>query len=330
LDETKQMKVGLTDQPTITGIIATVGRPELLLRCLESLSKQTVPVAEVVVVHCGDDTATETITRDERWLDVGMNVRYFHHQERNCARQRNFAIEQATHNNLLLIDDDIEVEPTWAEELFKPIWADPDVAATMGRLVNQPMASPTLFWRIYRILLHGRNKGLRPGLLVGAALPNGFPITARSPIPCEWIGGGASALRRDAFQAIGGFAPFFTGSSPGEDLDLGYRLSRTWKVFYVPSAKCIHHQATSGREDTYLHQYLSMRSRFGILTVTMKKSRLAALAHVGLWALVQCLSELASLRHGVLRSDLTGAWSGRLRGFLSCVHWFPESVRSAS
>lgn len=324
------MKAGTLDQQAITAIIATLGRPEHLRRCLESLSKQTVPVAEVIVVHCGNDDATETITADDRWLHVGMNVRYFHHQERNCARQRNFAIEQANHNNLLLIDDDIEVEPTWAEELFKPIWSEPGVAATMGSLVNQPMALPTPFWRIYRILLYGRNKGLRPGLLVGAALPNGFPVAASSPIPCEWIGGGASALRRDAFRAIGGFAPFFTGSSPGEDLDLGYRLSRTWKVYYVPSAKCFHNQATSGREDAYVHQYLSMRSRFGILTVTMKKSRLAALAHIGLWALVQCLSELASLRRGVLRSDLTGAWSGRLRGFLSCLHWSPETFSSVS
>jgi GT2 family glycosyltransferase len=314
----------LPEPQPITGIIATLGRPDLLRACLESLSKQTIRVTEVVVVHCGNDSETERVVGDERWKQSGMQVRYFHHQERNCARQRNFAIEHASHNNLLLIDDDIEIDPTWAQELFKPIWADTSVGATMGRLVNQPMASPTRFWRLYRILLHGRTKGLYPGLLVGAALPNGFPLTAQSPIPCEWIGGGASAIRRDAFQAIGGFAPFFTGSSPGEDLDLGYRLSRTWKVYYVPSAKCFHHQATSGREDTYQHQYLSMRSRFGILRVTMKKSRLNALAHIGLWAFVQCLSELASVRRGSLRSDLIGAWSGRFRGFISCFQWVPE------
>ena len=51
----------------------------------------------------------------------------------------------------------------------------------------------------------------------------------------------------------------------------------------------------------------------------MGKNRFAALAHIGLWALVQGLSEIASLRHGVLRPDLPRAWSGRLRGFLSCV-----------
>lgn len=303
----------------ISGIIATVGRPELLRLCLENLSKQTVPVSEVVVVHCGEDAKTLEVTQDARWGEAGMRVRYFHYPERNCAQQRNFAIERATHDNLLLIDDDVEVEPHWVEQLFQLIWTDPTVGATMGNVINQPMATPTFFWRIYRLLMHGRVKGFEPGRLVGAALPNGFPRTAQQPIPCEWIGGGASALRREAFDSVGGFASFFSGSSPGEDLDLGYRISRQWKVYYVPSARCIHHQAPSGREQSGQHQYLSMRARFGILTLTMRKNRYAALGHIGLWALVQGLSEVASLRHGLLRPDLPRAWSGRLRGFLSCV-----------
>jgi hypothetical protein len=87
----------------------------------------------------------------------------------------------------------------------------------------------------------------------------------------------------------------------------------------VPSARCIHHQSPRGREASDQHQYLSMRSRFGILTITMGKKRHVALAHIALWALVQFLSEVASLRHGVLRSDLPRAWSGRLRGFVSCL-----------
>ncbi len=301
---------------SVSAIIATVGRPELLRLCLESLAKQTVRVAEVVVVHCGNDSGTLEVTNDPRWV---FEVRYFHHPERNCARQRNFAITHAKHDYLLLIDDDVEVDPRWVEELFKPIWSDPSVGATMGRLINQPMATPTFFWRLYRRLLHGQVEGFKPGKLIGAALPNGFPTTAEEPIPCEWIGGGASALRREAFESVGGFASFFTGSSPGEDLDLGYRLSRKWKVFYVPAATCIHHQSPSGREQSDQHQYLSMRSRFGILTITMGKSRYVALAHIGLWALVQFLSEVASLRHGLSRPDLPRAWAGRMRGFLSCV-----------
>ena len=297
-----------------------------MTRCLESLARQTLPVAEVIVIHCGEDAETELITRDERWQEAGMHVRYFFYPERNCAGQRNFAIERATYDNLLLVDDDVVVEARWAEELFKPIWENPKVGATMGNLLNQPMPSPTPFWRIYRILLHGRSRGLKPGLLVGAALPNGFPTDATELIPCEWVAGGASALRREAFHSIGGFASFFKGSSPGEDLDLGYRLSRKWKVYYVPSATCIHHQSPSERETTNRHQYLSMRSRFAILAVSMAKGRSKALAHISLWAFVQGLSELASLRRGVIRLDLPQAWLGRLRGLMSCLRWHPEHM----
>jgi len=305
--------------PPVSAIIATVGRPELLRLCLDSLARQTVRVNEVVVVHCGDDGETLALTNDPCWSKAELKIRYFHHPERNCAQQRNFGIQRAQYDNLLLVDDDIEVEPNWTEELFKPIWSDSRVGATMGRLINQPLTTPTLFWRIYRTVLHGRARGFEPGRLIGAALPNGFPTAAEEPITCEWIGGGASALRREAFESVGGFASFFEGSSPGEDLDLGYRLSRAWKVYYVPTARCVHHQAPSGREASDQHQYLSMRSRFGILTITMGKKRYVALAHIGLWALVQFLSEVASLRHGVLRPDLPRAWSGRLRGFFSCL-----------
>lgn len=291
----------------------------MLRLCLESLAKQTVRIAEVIIVHCGSDSETFAVTNDTRWREAGFEVRYFHYAERNCAQQRNFAISQAKYDDLLLIDDDVEVDPHWVEELFKPIRADQTVGATMGRLTNQPMATPTFFWRLYRRLLYGQVEGLKPGRLIGAALPNGFPITAEQPIACEWIAGGASALRREAFESVGGFGSFFTGSSPGEDLDLGYRLSRKWKVLYVPAARCIHHQSPSGREQSDQHQYLSMRARFGILSITMGKSRYVALGHIGLWALVQFLSELASLRHGLSRPDLPRAWSGRVRGFLSCV-----------
>ena len=316
----------MNNERQISVIIPTVGRPLALIRCLESLSRQTLPVAEVVIVHCGQDEETVRVAKDRRWREAGIEISYHFHKVANAAMQRNFAIQSASYDNLLLLDDDIEVDSRWVEELLKPIWDDDAVGATMGNVINQPMPTPTPFWRIYRILLHGRQKGLKAGRLVGAAVPNGFPISAKELIPCEWIGGGTSALRRQAFESAGGFAPFFTGSSPGEDLDLGYRLSRTWKVYYVPSAICTHHQSSIGREHPGDQQYLWMRSHFGILKVSMAKGRIHSLAHISLWALVQWLSELANLRRGKLDINLPKAWLGRFRGFVSCFRWRPEDV----
>lgn len=312
----------------ISVIIPTLGRPDALRVCLASLASQTLRSKEVHIVHCGDDGDTPALAEDPQWRASGLTVYYYRFPERNAAHQRDFAIRRAKYDNLLLLDDDLEMESDWTAELFKPIWADEKVAAAMGRLVNQPMPEPTPLWRIYRIMLHGRRAGLAPGRLVGAALPNGFPLDAVDPIPCEWIGGGCTAMRREAYLDVGGFASFFTGSSPGEDLDLGYRLSRSWKVYYVPTARCIHHQAAGKREKIGYHQYLSMRSRYGILYSSMKKGRIASLFHVALWWFVQSASELAAVRKGGLRHDLGSAWCGRFKGLLSCLAWKPASDSS--
>ncbi len=311
----------------ISGIIPTVGRSDMLRLCLESVTRQTVPVAEVIVVHCGADAETRAVTSDPRWGAAGVEVRYFPFAEKNAAAQRNFAIQQARHDNLLLLDDDVELEPAWAESLFAPIWGDRTVGATMGRLVNQPLAPPTALWRAYRRLVASGRVAFEPGRLVGAAVPNGFPITVERPLPSEWLGGGVSAMRRAAFVSVGGFAPYFSGSSPGEDLDLGYRLSRHWRVLFVPAARCLHHEDPRGRSHSRDYQFQSMRARYAIVMRAFGASRAGALAHVMLWMAFQAISEAASLRKGWSPS-LPSAWWGRLRGVASCLTWVPPANRN--
>jgi GT2 family glycosyltransferase len=315
-----------TSEEPISAIIPTVGRADALERCLHSILRQTQRVAEVVIVHCGDDAETLAMAASPQWLSAGLEIRYFHHPERNAAKQRNFAVRQAKHDNLLLLDDDVELESKWAVELFKPIWEDAQVGATMGKLVNQPMAQPTFIWKVYRRLLSlGDENAFAPGRLIGAVVPNGFPLDAETPMPTEWIGGGASALRREAFLSVGGFAPYFMGSSPGEDLDLGYRLSRHWKVLYVPSARCVHHRNPSNRETRRDYQIHSMRARYAILLRAFEMRAAVALGHIILWIFLQGLSEMAALRNGLDFEFLYGWW-GRLHGVASCLSWDPPET----
>jgi GT2 family glycosyltransferase len=311
------------DSKAISAIIPTLGRPKWLELCLTTIANQTQPIDDVVVVHCGIDKETQLLIQQGRWKQAGLDCRYYHFRQKNSAAQRDFAIKQARHNNLLLLDDDLELEPDWAKELFQPIWDDPRVGATMGRLVNQPMPQPTPLWRLYRSIVIRRFERVTPGKLVGAALPNGFPLNAIVPIPCEWLGGGCSAIRREAYESVGGFSSYFAGSSPGEDLDLGYRLSRQWRVLYVPTARCLHHSAREGREDVARHQYLSARSRFAIQHRAMGKTVRSAWIHTALWVLVQCVSECGQLLKGTIPKGLFACWAGRFRGLASCRNWRP-------
>ena len=69
--------------------------------------------------HCGDDEATHALAKETCWAHAGLNVRYFHYPERNCAAQRNFAVARASYDNLLLIDDDVELCSMLTEYLGK-------------------------------------------------------------------------------------------------------------------------------------------------------------------------------------------------------------------
>jgi len=307
----------------IAAVIPTVGRPGSLAAVLASLAAQTVRPSTVMVVHSGDDADTKAVCDRAS----GVTVSYMRSPHRGAALQRDLAIRGTTCPLILLCEDDVEVECDWVESLLKVVEPSRDVAAAMGRIVNQPFISAPGVWRLYRRLVASPGRARQPGAVVGALVANGFPLDTTAPMPTEWIGGGITLMRREAYLSVGGFAPHFRGSSPGEDIDLGYRLSRSWRLLYVPAARCVHHQLAAGREPIAQHQYLSMRSRFAFCRSSARKGVVASFAQIGLWAAFQTLSELGQLRRGRLRHDFLPVCAGRIRGAWSCLGWDPAAER---
>lgn len=309
----------------LSAIIPTVGRPDYLRKCLESLITQKVKIDEVIIIDASFDNVTHVLVADSFWEQKGLKCKYFKYGERNAAAQRNFGVSQSIGEWLLFMDDDVELDSTWSQELLRPMLEDINVAATRGAIINQPFPKPSPLWRAYHRLVVGRSVEQAQGKVVGAVLANGFMPLPNNPVEIEWIGGGVSAVRRSAFAEVGGFAPYFTGPSPGEDIDLGYRLSRKWKVLYVPAAVLYHHEAASGRVPLSKHQYHSMRSRYAILRRAMGYGYWGALYHIVMWAIFQSISELFASRKQLSLTFLA-AWWGRLLGFASCVFWNPPTT----
>lgn len=316
------MSTETSNDQSICVVIATIGRAEALRVCLDSLVTQTVPAAEVMVVHSGADPETKAVC-DQDWAARGLTVRYFAYPHKSAALQRDFAVRRTIHPLIMFADDDMEFEPSWIESLLRVLKQDPGIGATMGCIDNQSIAVPTRVWRFYRWLVAARERSAVSGAVIGALVPNGFPPDAQAPIPSEWIGGCITLLRKEAYLSVNGFAPHFRGSSPGEDIDLGYRISRRWTVLYVPDAHCLHHQSPSGRENIGRHQYLSMRSRYAFCRASVGMGAARAFLHITLWALFMTVSELGQLRRGRLRRDFLRACGGRIRGGWSCVGWSP-------
>jgi GT2 family glycosyltransferase len=309
----------------IAAVVPTLGRPESLRACLRTLAAQTIRPSVVLVVHSGDEADTRRVC-EQAASESRLDVRYYRSPLRGAAFQRHLAIAATSLPLILLAEDDIEFEPDWIESLLRVLDADPSIGAVMGRMVNQPFHQPRGLWLLYRYLV-APTRAAQPGAVIGALLTNGFPDAAASPMPSEWLGGGVTLLRRDAYFSVGGFAQHYRDSSPGEDVELGYRLSRRWKILYVPAARSIHRQAETGRDSTGHYQYMSMRSRFAFCRATSALGTVGGFLHIALWAAFQTTAELSQLRHGRLPAAFLDACWGRLRGAWSCVGWDPAAER---
>src|SRR4051812_31641560 len=113
--------------PTISAIIPTIGRPESLRNLLESLRTQTVKVSEVVVADGSSTDDTEAVIDDPEWKAKGFLVRHIRVRPPNAVRQREVAIDASQGDFLLLLDDDVVLEPQCIQHMLALLKANVDV-----------------------------------------------------------------------------------------------------------------------------------------------------------------------------------------------------------
>jgi Glycosyltransferase like family 2 len=121
------------------------------------------------------------------------------------AEARNLGAAECETDVLVFVDSDVEVHPEALTLIERRFAADPGLTAVFGAYDDDP-AHPALTSR-YRNLLHHH-------------------VHVGSAGEAETFWAGLGAVRREAFEAIGGFdAERFPGASV-EDVDLGMRLRR--------------------------------------------------------------------------------------------------------
>jgi N-acetylglucosaminyl-diphospho-decaprenol L-rhamnosyltransferase len=261
-----------------------------LARTLESLRAQSRPL-DVVVVDNGSGDESATLVR-ERFpeavlLELGENLGF--------GRALNRAVRERPADPLILLNDDAECEPGFVEALLDAL--DERVQSVAGVLLQERrpelidsagvVADRTLMGFDY---LHGEPAETATG--------------ARDPLGPT---GGAALLRRDAFEAVGGFDERIFLYY--EDLDLALRMAAAGaSCRLAPGARAVHaYSASLGAKSgaKYAHTGWSrgyMLRRYGVLR--QPRTALAALAREG------------AICAGQLLVDRSAAGvRGRLRGW---------------
>ena len=154
-----------------------------------------------------------------------------HHSERNLGFGGGHNLLAAGHaaSLLCLVNPDAVVEdPATLTRLLREL-DDPGVVAAGPGLVT-PAGDPQRFD-------HGELRGLRARVANGAGHAHWQP--RRAALDVAWVSGAFLLVRRDAFEAVGGFDEGFFLYKEEEDLCLRMRR-RGGRIRYVPEVRVRH------------------------------------------------------------------------------------------
>ena len=293
----------------ISAIVPTIGRVDSLNALLESLAAQTRRVDEVIVasadrevferVHCNDLVLKGIIVSPP-----------------NAVRQRMAAIDTAAGEYLLLLDDDVVLEPDCVEHMLAALEAHDEVVAVCADFSNQPWPEPTRIWQWYLGHVLKLERDAWQGRVVGPLLRFGFNPVPSSPQPMEWLGSGSSLVRRSSFVAVGGFSDFFLHRCTiNEDVDLGLKMRRAGRIMFCPAARMAHHHAPSGRVTKFVAAEDDLFNRYFILRRTVQAGVLRAFGLVVLYFAVETASQFLGCVRRLSFRGFLAPLSGRLRAF---------------
>jgi GT2 family glycosyltransferase len=282
-----------TGSASVSIVIASKGRPDVLSETIESLHQQTLkPAKIIVVVPSSEDLPTKPLGNDVSYL-VG-----FH----GLTLQRNRGIETIpnTVKYVGCFDDDVELRSDYLEQAVAFMDANVSVMGISGRILADGGISRREAEELiasHKLDGHSRGRFFSRGkhhILYG----------------CNMI------IRRAVlnYEPFDENLPFY---SYGEDYDMSMRLERYGLVGKFDGCIGVHLATPGGRVRELLRGYSFVANNWYFL-----KKRVVHLPLVLAWLrfVLICVGKtiLISLWN-LIRGDRSLDWSGRLKGHLLAV-----------
>jgi hypothetical protein len=212
-------------------LICSRDRPVMLAETVASVLEGRAVPRELLIV---DQSAGGHPSLAAGGVVRGCAVRYLPSSTSGLSRARNVGLRAATCDVVVLIDDDMLVEPEWLSRLLTGLQqAGPKGVAT-GRVLPAPP--------------EGSHGEVPPAALVTLATPAVF----RGRQPLDVVPGANVAVHRELVLALGGYDERLgagTRYSAADDNDMGFRLLEAGcEVRHVPGAVVLHRAWRSGSD----------------------------------------------------------------------------------
>ncbi len=202
-----------------------------LAECLDSASRQSYPLKEVIVVDNGSSDGSDAWLRENcagryRLLEQGRNTGF--------AGGVNAGIRASLGEYVALLNNDASAEPGWLREMVACM-DDPAVGM---------VASKILFHERRDVIDKAGHLFYPDGLNRGRGAGDADRGQYDAPGEIFFADGCAALYRRSMLDAVGLFDEQFFAY--GDDADLGLRARwQGWKCAYAPSARVYHRHSGS-------------------------------------------------------------------------------------
>lgn len=191
----------------LSAIVSTYKRRVGLMRCLDSLERQTLPREQYEILVVDDHSPDDT----EEWMAKRPNIRYFRQPtNRGLSASRNMGIRQAHGEWVLILDDDLVLMSDALEKHIRTHQEQPgDNVAVLGHTRYAPGTEITPFMDY--LWDSGRSPLIDPALVEN---PNDVPFGYLHT---------NTSVHREFLIRVG----LLDETLPyGEDTELGYRLKQ--------------------------------------------------------------------------------------------------------
>lgn len=235
----------------ISVVVCTYNKKELLLKALDSLTRQETEgqlIFEIIIIDDGSTDNTRDVVKEFIRNNTSVAIRYVYKTGGGVADARNAGVAEAHGKWVAFFDDDQWAEPQWLGELYR-VGMEKSADCVGGTvLLDLPDSSNLKLSMFCRGLLAEKIFGDKS---------RSYSIKAR------YVGLETNnvLVRRKLFERIGVFdASFLMG---GEDVDFFWRARKHGaEAWYAPKA-VVHHIIPEHRLRDEYFTYVSLRNGVG-------------------------------------------------------------------
>jgi glycosyltransferase involved in cell wall biosynthesis len=288
----------------LSAILPTRNRAAILNRFIDSLAKQDVLPAELVIVDASENDETAEVVQQQaaRWgQQYGEQIVWTYQRAHRAglAPQRNQAVAVAAQPFVWFLDDDMLLEPGCVRELFDAIAVDEAIGGVTATLINEPYHPPG---RATRAVMRWFERGYERQTYASACIGPGWTfmhevaLPAPAKVKAGWLGGGCTIYRKAALN-VPAVPDHFEAGALGEDLAASLYVAKRWGIYHIPASRAIHDsQGGSHKRSVRKLADQALRNRWYIMTKVMGKDGARDVLDFAVLHLFSLCSTAAQLR----------------------------------